>query len=518
MEILPFELHQEIFSLVTRLPWPWTEYGPSDEYHPGAPYKLAGVSRLWRQISLDTPDLWTFIHFCGTVTESQRRIADLNLERSKEHPIDVVIEGKDENEPAHTALLLVAPHIRRWGRCFLTIPGVVPLETTDMFSKPMSALTELITLSEHGRYSSLVFGTQDQSFHSYLLAPLNEAPILRRLEAHGIAMAPMQPLVSLEVLNFSLRNRQDDIVWDMLAMTPALVELNIFFPRNYSWRRESESLDRDILLTRLRRFSIYGFWGDRDSAWTTRLRMPAVDTLTISIESCDYMHPVISGISATLRKLIITSVETAEFGYLCDVDGLALRTLNEFRFETLELRDLPLKTIDHHDASFFEYLTSGQARVPGDKPPLWASRFQRLILRNCEFWLRGCQTMASFVHARYANAEAFPFSLELVGTSLVRETITEPAWMDEARPYFKDAVVERLPEYEPEPEHIPTQDLDLPVVHGPGSSQEDSASTGFESDNSDLEEAGSHESDGHLGLQLEDNDGLDSAQTSTRFF
>ena len=81
--------------------------------------QISHVCRLWRNIALDTPSLWTNISVITTESLPYERVV-AHLERSKSLPLDIYIAGGVTQLPSVEAdtfealLALLVPHLSRW--------------------------------------------------------------------------------------------------------------------------------------------------------------------------------------------------------------------------------------------------------------------------------------------------------------------------------------------------------------------------------------------------------------------
>jgi len=92
--------------------------------------------------------------------------------------------------------------------------------------------------------------------------------------------------------------------------------------------------------------------------------------------------------------------------------------------ETLELKDLPPRTLQVANQSFFRFLQHGKPETAVNRP-LWAERLQRLVLRNCEFYLAACRSMVEMVQGRLAATtmdSRATFRVEMIDTTLIADT------------------------------------------------------------------------------------------------
>jgi hypothetical protein len=92
------------------------------------PWALAGISRRWRDIALNTPNIWSNIMIIDTAANRKywepSRLSALNLllTRSATHPLDVIIINPYGFSMTDPLLQGVMAHCQRWRRLHLAIP------------------------------------------------------------------------------------------------------------------------------------------------------------------------------------------------------------------------------------------------------------------------------------------------------------------------------------------------------------------------------------------------------------
>jgi len=426
MDILPIELHQEVFlHAVGRRP---------SDYR--VLYAIAGTCRYWRDTCLQTPDLWAHLELSDPIVAHDIDRAKLYLSRSAQVPLDITIRSAevyftDDGEPFHQALSLIAAQAHRWRNChfYLPISYVAHLWDT-LGSQRTPLLEELIMEPVSYRYADLV-NQGYETMGDELATFLPHAPRLLRLESHAAPMIPAQSWSSLRYLNYSLRNIVDDPLWVTLPNTPGLVELNIYFPGRSWYRAPSVPLTADIPLLSLKRLGVFGFWGN--PAWTQRLKMPNVEKLTVSVESCNLLHPLFAVLKGKIRHLVLGTVQRPVTGYLGRVDAVAADAL-ESGIETIEIWNLTKTMIRVGYHGLFEYLMEREPASP-------LAQCRRLILRDCVIQLGSVKTLLDFIKLRSAEmkteARESSFKFEVVNTSLInRATKKHPAWFQESAELF----------------------------------------------------------------------------------
>ena len=287
MDQLPVELCQTIFSLAANYPTTLRSTDRISEQNQklASPvYRLAAVSRHWRDITLQTPELWAHIVACYPQEKDDPTLerVQVHLRRSGSVPlfIDLFFRDDIEADVIDELFDLVSKHASRWRQCRIEVQDSIAREKLlDIFRRPLPFLEELVLVPQSGRAANIIepWDSKDLFF--------SDAPHLTRLESHALCMVPAQRLSALQTLKMSLRNIVDDPLWLTLAVTPSLEELYCYYPAHHYRSQESCLLEHDIDLPRLHTLGIFGFPGNVDSI--QRLRMPALRTLVASIEPCD---------------------------------------------------------------------------------------------------------------------------------------------------------------------------------------------------------------------------------------
>ena len=106
---LPIELLSYIFSFTTGL----EEEEELEEHRPPTittesvqvPVILSSVSQLWRQVALDTPQLWSSLCITVELVEIHERDAYTKMQLSithylslsRKYPLNILIDARDEN-------------------------------------------------------------------------------------------------------------------------------------------------------------------------------------------------------------------------------------------------------------------------------------------------------------------------------------------------------------------------------------------------------------------------------------
>ncbi|KAJ7016523.1 hypothetical protein C8F04DRAFT_1281165 [Mycena alexandri] len=214
---LPVELTSEIFCWTLVAPWPEVEGTPLE-----GPLRLGQICRLWREIALSTPALWTSLHLPlrRRIPESYLSRIQTVLSRTASLPLTISLTAQYRVQGDSEALRLrameeilnvLAPHSRTWAEIsFKTPPD--PLNALHSIHHQLPQLTSLELLLEFTPADGTV-GTM-----------FNHAPMLRnvhlsRFGSQRLAL-PWTQLTSLHIDSSRLHQLAETISW-----TPNLVEL-----------------------------------------------------------------------------------------------------------------------------------------------------------------------------------------------------------------------------------------------------------------------------------------------------
>jgi len=435
---LPTELQQHILVAAVRPDWPWPESSMElGDKLSMAPFRLCVICRLWRDIVLNTPMIWQIVHFSGLLQFWRFDRAELVMKRAKENTLQLVIDASAGAEAERPDLLkmfhsLFEIHGNRWSRIHIIFPAVVGrLFVSSFFHSQvvLPNLEELVVLPTTGRRGKVSRITGVDIRTQALQLP--SMPMLRRWEIHALPVAPEQimRLSSLQFLSYNLRGTTETLLWKTLESCPNLVSLNIYFAAGPDqWAQVTTQPIRPISLPKVTQLAIFGFWNDSD--WLHYINLPMVQTLTVSVESCNYMQPLFTKLGVQIRHLTITTIDGSTFSMISDTDAAVLRDLE--RLETLELSDLPTTILLFGGQSFFRHLMDGTIRdvsAPAVRP-VWVNSFTRLILRNCVLYLSSSRALANLVQSRREDADKGlgpELSFEIPGTRFsVDEQTNDP--------------------------------------------------------------------------------------------
>ncbi|KAJ7145481.1 hypothetical protein C8R46DRAFT_549537 [Mycena filopes] len=182
-----------------------------------SPTLMTHICRLWREIALNTPTLWRAITLSTYYTIPTRtlvHIGHLWLERSRNCPLSMEIEGRGDVPDISPVIEAVAPHRARWEHLRLAVPE---LQTDLPLLGPMPLLRSL-TVRE--LYLPNTAGSQ-------LDAPLLRSANIDDATAQHILL-PWAQLTSL-----TLHNVFASECTPILQQTPYLVHcsLHLWLPR-----------------------------------------------------------------------------------------------------------------------------------------------------------------------------------------------------------------------------------------------------------------------------------------------
>ncbi|KAH7099478.1 hypothetical protein BKA62DRAFT_307443 [Auriculariales sp. MPI-PUGE-AT-0066] len=443
---LPTEIYQDVFSHLGGF-----RQRPSftgDASHliqdlPRVPILLGSVCKQWRDLVLQTPELWSFI--CAHEYQSSDEYFSIYLERSREHALDVwitqdgVTNQEEETSDFFKWLHLLQQGSHRWRRIRVDFVAEQRLDRSEFgaLSKPLPLLEELILIPGHLR-DNLISREADENDHRYLM----HCPRLFTYVNHTAGIVPSTSLPTLQYLSLSIRGLADEVpLWATLAMTPALTELSIYFSR---WRNDNttESPPEPISLPVLRKLGIYGKPRDRD--WDEYLRVPALHTLGLSIEPLDSNSRLCRDFRRQVRHLIITTMEGAlSNGYFYRGDALALNHLENV--ETLEILDIPRNMFRGDPEEFFlSFLGRNRLARVIDSIPHWASTVTSLKIRNSELKYASCGSLAEFISSREKAAAELggpPLNFQFVDTKVWKSAAdnNQPAIIS-AMKHFQDSI------------------------------------------------------------------------------
>ena len=463
MESLPIDIFQEIIERVVQTPRVVGDPPISDERLRRI-CSLLETCRRWRDVLYATPSLWTYIQLPHQLTDRTADYVRVRLERSGASPLNLFMhEGMvDSMHAAHRAHFqqcfdLVATHHLRI-RGFAFSASLLEPETLDIFMQPWPLLQELIMTPNKGRAENLLIDHWDEDRRFF-----QGCPELRRLDSHIACMIPSQTLSRLTRFTISLRDIPHAPLWLSLAMTPALEDLQIYFPDS-GWGPDYEDeLAEELDLPQLKTLSVFGYPCYYN--WTTKLLTPALKTLIVSVEYCNRSRELFRAFGNRIRHLVIVSVETdPSSGWLNMSDAVALDELSSL--DTFELRDISEDMITEHRQSFFGYFTEQVQKSQGAS---WAARCPTVILRDCKVPWDACGTLVDFVRARHAAAAEHGrplLRLDLGGSTFAGSSGSwRAAGFSEVAMYFEHALEDQSDDETEDPPDTPNLSPSPSAIH-----------------------------------------------------
>ncbi|KAH7099465.1 hypothetical protein BKA62DRAFT_709668 [Auriculariales sp. MPI-PUGE-AT-0066] len=439
MDILPTELYQEIFSCfapIRALVSVHSETPPLAQDVLDAPLTLSLVCRRWHDICYKTPELWSFIQLAPTDIDVTNHLRQ-RLERTGDHALDIWINYTNIPTQFFAALHHIQQRCHAWRRICIFFPTEIPLDEWRIFTKSMPLVEELVLFPKNGRDGPIIESVQEGAEPALYLT---DCPRLSSYRCHAALIVPVRPLTRLEHLTFSLRGLpDDDPLWQALDMVPTLRSLDVYFNKN-SWpSHDATSPAADRTLRALRNLGVYGFPGNSD--WIEHLQMPLLETLTVSIESCDSggISSVFCALSKQVRHLILTTGESNTGGYYCAADVVSINNLETL--EILELRDVHRGMISRNDQSFFEQINDNCA---GD-PLYWGAQIRQLIFRNSRLRLRDCESLTEFLRGRLAataDGVGPPLDVHFIDTKVKWSGTDELDFFPLTRPFVHESLVQ----------------------------------------------------------------------------
>jgi len=474
MDALPVDVFQEILNHLVK-PIDLETQWPIANSKPRALNPLLATCRLWRDVIMGTPSVWSCIQVNGPIDDRHVDYVRLRLERSGNMPLDICLQevaGSESESPVREDESIDKDHLRSAHllQCFTLVSGhserirrlelwtsTVSRDDLNVFSKSLPLLEELILVPPCGRYEDLIHDAWTVTDSRYFQG----IPRLRRLDSHIACMVPTHEMPKLTFLSISLRGSPAyDFLWQTLALTPALEELHVYFPRNQWSMADPGAQNHGLALLNLERLAIFGYTSF--FVWLEQLHAPNLTTLTVSIEWCDVISPLYRTLRDQIRHLIITTVDPGSGGYMDTTDTIALDVLESL--STFELRDIPEIMLRSSRQGFFQHLVDRVVESTDASP--WSARVPALVLRRCRFNWRACESLLRFIGVRHGASAEYGrpiLRLELVDTTFVKYGSYKPAGYDDITHYFTNARFERVsfdPTFDPRPYPDPVDEWD----------------------------------------------------------
>ncbi|KAH7103340.1 hypothetical protein BKA62DRAFT_696598 [Auriculariales sp. MPI-PUGE-AT-0066] len=458
MDILPDELRQDIFTHLVGFFQCFDLVSPSL-----LAFNEALRTPRWRALLLNSPELWAFAHArddCPT----DNALLRLCIERSGQHPLDVWIhsdlefwndspgnsehgEDDESNRPItfFEWLDLLQRNMHRWRRVRIDFPRPTPIDRFAMFTRPMPLLEQLVLSTPSTEFGENMVNTEWESDANSRHLYFQECPNLRSLTSHATVMTPAITLFKLEYLNLSIRGIEDDQpLWDALAMTPTLRELTIYYERFFEYSSEFKLPQSPRHMPTLRRLDLLGY-SQYDQDLSKFLSAPNLETLTVSVDSCNQLGLTYASIGQTVCNVVMAAEE--EHGMFMRSDALALDALQNV--ESLELRGIPPGSALGKIEDFFASL-AGIGKWSHDPMPKWGRTLRKIVLRGCTIELEDCTSLAALVGVRMTEARDNAddaFELQSINTKLMKRMDYEiPESMAAVMHLLQPSIVEVKPE------------------------------------------------------------------------
>ncbi|KAF5347545.1 hypothetical protein D9757_014299 [Collybiopsis confluens] len=215
------------------------------------PLAISHTCSRWRKVSLSTASLWTSIKLCLPLSSEQLEYLDTWLERSKAHPLDMLLDFRDEDwaweeenhiltlDWTHLIFSAILPHAKRWRHIELFTDTWAPIHTFLDLTRDLADLPFLksVALSRCNAY----FARKGECFKPIelrepipLFGGAQQLPSLRELSLVGVHVdwqRSSSSLVNLSELEFKFHAYDVmpslDRFREILAACPELERLSI---------------------------------------------------------------------------------------------------------------------------------------------------------------------------------------------------------------------------------------------------------------------------------------------------
>jgi len=252
---------------------------------------ISHVCRLWRNIALGTPSLWTTISVTITACLPYERVATY-LERSKSLPLNIcVAEGaqrsvSDEADNFGALLTLLVPHLSRWASIQVTVRRYdyiyTFLKAVSGPSVPPATRLEELKLVCNSKSGSLSVAKDFKFFDHFILFG-GSAPVLRTLVLFGVyidwSQGWLQSAANLQTLHLARHES------DLRPSSKAFSAILLGAPKLQTLKLEEsgpyDSLVEPLLLPNLSELVLRDYV-PLEMTWLLRkLCIPALKTLTL---------------------------------------------------------------------------------------------------------------------------------------------------------------------------------------------------------------------------------------------
>lgn len=296
--------------------------------HIRIPFTLAAVSRQWRDVALQVPDLWTFMAVADCEDDDSPYLPYVKrlLARSKRHRLDVLLLWSDcrweTSEQYGEILAALGRHAHRLRRLSVTIPIGTPESALHLFRLPMPVLEGLKWLRAG---PELLSSTAPSTYFPF-------CPQLRRVVNNVLFSIPLTPLPQICDLAAFIDSSPLSAVWTFLGMLPSVQRLRLVFEDN-PIEIPTGTPPGPLHFPKLEELCLLGLC-DLFSPWTLSLEMPILQELRLEDDTIAIFPELFEKIADSLRTLAIC-VDSPQFSFADRIHDI--RRLRNLR--TIVVRD-----------------------------------------------------------------------------------------------------------------------------------------------------------------------------------